>query len=348
MIYQCLREQFEMMEYSSRDAMSRRKLLRSVAIAGALPALSRSEPSGNLKICVFSKHFQWTGVKETAAIANDLGFDGVDLTVRKGGHVLPERVESDLPAAVEIVRGAGLEVPMITTDITDAATPHIAAVLRTANRLGIRQYRWGGLSYQPNKGIPEQLNELKPRMRALADLNKEHQVCGMYHTHSGPGLVGAPIWDLWTIFQGLDPNWMGINYDIGHATVEGGYGGWIASSRLVKDFMRGIALKDFKWAQNQHSTTHHDPFDKSLDAEGAWVPHWCATGQGMVNLPGFFAIVKANRFSGPVQLHFEYPGLGGAENGDNKLRIPKQELITAMRRDLTVVRSAMHAQQLIA
>jgi hypothetical protein len=68
----------------------------------------------------------------------------------------------------------------------------------------------------------------------------------------------------------------------------------------------------------------------------------------MVNLPGFFAIVKANRFSGPVQLHFEYPGLGGAENGDNKLRIPKQELITAMRRDLTVVRSAMHAQQLIA
>ena len=46
----------------------------------------------------------------------------------------------------------------------------------------------------------------------------------------------------------------------------------------------------------------------------------------MVNFSGFFAIVKANgSFSGPVQLHFEYPGLGGAENGKKTLTIPKQE-----------------------
>jgi L-ribulose-5-phosphate 3-epimerase len=67
----------------------------------------------------------------------------------------------------------------------------------------------------------------------------------------------------------------------------------------------------------------------------------------MVNLAGFCAIVKANRFSGPVQLHFEYPGLGGAENGERTLRIPKQELIAAMRRDLTHVRGVMRHQQLI-
>ena len=248
------------MDYLSRYAMSRRKLLRNAAIAGALPALSqgkagRHRSARKLKICVFSKHFQWTDVKEAAAIAKDLGFDGVDLTVRNGGHVLPERVESDLPLAVETVRNAGLEVPMITTGITDAATPYAEAILSAASRLGIRHYRWGGLSYQPNKGIPEQLNELKPRMKALADLNRKHRICGMYHTHSGPGLVGAPIWDLWTMFQGLDPHWIGINYDIGHATVEGGYGGWIASSRLVKEYMRGIALKDFKWAQNE--AQHH-------------------------------------------------------------------------------------------
>jgi sugar phosphate isomerase/epimerase len=340
-----------MMDQSSESAMSRRELLRNVAAAGALPAFSRDKETtdlpGNLKICVFSKHFQWTGVKEAAAIAKDLGFDGVDLTVRKGGHVAPERVESELPAAVEAIHRAGLEVPMITTEITDAATPHAAAVLKTANRLGIRHYRWGGLTYQPDKGIAEQLDALTPRMKALADLNREHQICGMYHTHSGPGLVGAPIWDLWTTLQGLDPRWIGINYDIGHATVEGGYGGWIDSSRLIKNCMSGIALKDFKWAQNERGATHHDPFDKSLSVEGAWVPHWCATGQGMVNLSGFFAIVKANRFSGPVQLHFEYPGLGGAENGDHTLRIPKQELIAAMRRDLTHVQGVMRAHQLL-
>ena len=338
------------MDQLSPVSISRRKLLRNVAVAGALPAFSQSEETQmpeKLKICVFSKHFQWTGIKEAAAIAKDLGFDGVDLTVRKGGHVEPARVEFDLPPAMEAVRAAGLEVPMITTEITDAATPHAGAILKTASQLGIRHYRWGGLTYQPNKGIAEQLNAFKPHMKALADLNEQHRICGMYHTHSGPGLVGAPIWDLWTIFQGLDPRWIGINYDIGHATVEGGYGGWINSSRLIRNCMSGIALKDFKWAQNKRDTTHHDPFDKSLSVEGAWVPHWCPTGEGMVNLAGFFAVVKENRFSGPVQLHFEYPGLGGAENGDRTLRIPKPELIAAMRRDLTRVQSLMRAQGLI-
>lgn len=68
----------------------------------------------------------------------------------------------------------------------------------------------------------------------------------------------------------------------------------------------------------------------------------------MVNFSGFFGLVKANgHFSGPVQLHFEYPGLGGAENGKKTLTIPKQELIAAMRRDLTFVRKAMSEKGLI-
>jgi sugar phosphate isomerase/epimerase len=236
---------------------------------------------------------------------------------------------------------------MITTEITSAQTPHADAVLKTAHSLGIRHYRWGQLTYPADEGIAERLDQLKPQMKALAELNEKHQICGMYHTHSGPGMVGGPIWDLWTIFQGLDPRWIGVNYDIGHATVEGGYGGWIASSRLVKRSMSGIALKDFVWGQNKKSSTHQDPYDKSLSIENAWVPHWCAIGQGMVNFSGFFAIVKANRFSGPVQLHFEYPGLGGAQNGDKQLTIPKQELMDAMRRDLNFVKGVMSAQQLI-
>ncbi len=348
-------DKFSTIDDSPLGKMSRRTLLLGAAMSGALHALALNAEEvatekpipEKLKICVFSKHFQWTDVKKASGIAKDIGFDGIDLTVRAGGHVLPERVESDLPTAVETVRRAGLEVPMITTAITDATTPHAEAVLQTAGQLGIRQYRWGGLTYQADKGIAEQLTELEPKMRALADLNEKHKICGMYHTHSGPGLVGAPIWDLWTLFRDLDPRWIGVNYDIGHATVEGGYGGWIASSRLVKDYMRGIALKDFAWAQNQKGSIHNDPFDKSLGIDNAWVPHWCAIGQGMVNFPGFFSIIKEQHFSGPVQLHFEYPGLGGAENGDAVLRIPEQELIAAMRRDLIYIRRLMQDQQLI-
>jgi L-ribulose-5-phosphate 3-epimerase len=330
--------------------MSRRTLLVGAAMSGAFHALAKDNTqnaTGKLQICVFSKHLQWTDVPEAAAIARDIGFDGIDLTVRPQGHVLPERVEADLPAAVEAVRRAGLTVPMISTEISSVQSPHAEAILKTASQLGIAHYRWGGITYPANQGIEQRLNELKPQVKALAELNQEHRICGMYHTHSGPGLVGAPIWDLWIIFQNLDPRWIGINYDIGHATVEGGYGGWIDSSRLVKGQMKGIALKDFTWQQNKASNTHHDPFDKSLSVEDAWVPHWCPVGQGMVNFAGFFAIAKANGFSGPVQLHYEYSGLGGAEDGARKLGIPKQQLIEAMRNDLDVVRAVMREQQLI-
>jgi L-ribulose-5-phosphate 3-epimerase len=344
-----------MMEDLSQTKMSRRTLLMAAAMSSMLQSLAfdsaeaepTSGPPEKLKICIFSKHLQWGDVKEAAAVAKEIGFDGIDLTVRANGHVLPERVETDLPTAVETIRSAGLEVPMITTDITPATSAKAEAVLKTAGQLGIHRYRWGGMMYRADRGIPEQLIELKPQMRSLAELNRKYQVCGMYHTHSGPGMVGGPIWDLWILFRDLDPHWMGINYDIGHATVEGGYGGWIASSRLVKDYMRGIALKDFTWEKNEKGSTHRDPYDKSLGIVGAYVPHWRPIGEGMVNFAGFFDVIKANRFSGPVQLHFEYPGLGGAQNGDKTLSIPKQDVIDAMRRDLVAVKERMRNQQLI-
>jgi L-ribulose-5-phosphate 3-epimerase len=112
-----------------------------------------------------------TEIHEASAIAKEIGFDSIDITVRSAGHVLPERVESDLPVAVETARRAGLEVPMITTEVTSVKTPYIEPILKTANQLGIRHYRWGGLTYPADEGIAERLNELKPQMKALADLN---------------------------------------------------------------------------------------------------------------------------------------------------------------------------------
>ena len=104
--------------------------------------------------------------------------------------------------------------------------------------------------------------------------------------------------------------------------------------------MRGIAVKDFLWQRNEKGNTHPDPYDKSLGLEGAFVPHWCPVGQGMVRLDSFFDIVKANGFSGPVQLHFEYP-MGGAENGKRTLTMPKEQVLNLMRADLHAVRSSM-------
>ena len=109
----------------------------------AATAVAAADPAPKLKLCIFSKHLQWAKWDEMAAFAKSAGFDGVDLTVRSGGHVLPERVADDLPRAVEAIRKAGLEAPMITAGIVDASSPHAEAILAAASGLGIPRYKVG-------------------------------------------------------------------------------------------------------------------------------------------------------------------------------------------------------------
>src|SRR5947208_1964149 len=64
---------------------------------------------------MFSKMLAPYSVPEAGRAIRDLGFEGVDLTVRPGGHVLPEAVTEGLPAAVEALRRQGMDrlAPMI-------------------------------------------------------------------------------------------------------------------------------------------------------------------------------------------------------------------------------------------
>lgn len=300
-------------------------ITRRAAIAAGLAGigLAADPAKRNLKIAVFSKHLQFLTGPDLARAASEIGFDGIDITVRRGGHVDPGRAAEDLPRLVSIIRKQGLDVPMVTTDIVDTHSPHLRIVLSTLAQLGIRYYRWGGFKYRDDQPFAGQLDDFHRRSEQLATVNAEYNVCAIYHTHSGVGLVGAPVWDIFQIVKDLNPKAVAINYDVGHATVEGGLGGWIDSFRLASSYIRGAAIKDFIW---------------KVDKRGEWAPSWLPLGQGMVHFPEFFSLLAGTPFNGPVQLHFEYP-LGGAENGDRQLTIAREQLFSAMRRDLRRLRA---------
>lgn len=298
--------------------MTRRKFVLATGAAAAI----RAATPHKLKVAIFSKHLQFLQGEELAKGAAEIGFDGVDLSVRNGGHVEPARVAQDLPPLVKLLREHGLGVPMITSGIEDAETPYTENVLRTISELDIRHYRWGGFKYDAVRPIPEQLAALKPRVAKLAALNAKYKVGAMFHTHSGIGLVGAPIWDLYILLKDFDPHAVGVNYDIGHATIEGGFGGWIDSFRVIGPYLRGVAVKDFLWEK---------------DASGKWKAQWTPLGKGMVKLPQFFGMLAQTGFDGPLQLHFEYP-LGGADAGKTTLSMPRDQVFAAMKRDLQQLR----------
>ena len=100
------------------------------------------------KIYLFSKHLQWVGYEEMAKITSDIGFDGLDLTVRPKGHVEPANVERDLPKAIEACDKYGMKVKMMTTAIKSAADPNTDKILKTASGLGVKVYRMGWYRYE--------------------------------------------------------------------------------------------------------------------------------------------------------------------------------------------------------
>jgi len=293
----------------------------AAARAFAATTTRRDEPV----IAVFSKHLQWLPFADVGPVIAESGFRAVDLTVRPDGHVLPERVEDDLPRAVETLRRSGLTVPMITTAITDANDPLARRVLTTAKKVGVTHYRMGYWSY-PSKVDPlAALRAMRPQVDALASLNREIGIRGGYQNHIGTR-VGGSVWDLGVLLEGITPDGLGVQYDIRHAVAEGGES-WPVALRLIAPHIDTIAVKDMIWAQRP---------DRKWEARS--VP----LGEGMVDFPAYLRQLLSYGLLPPATMHFEYPPLemtggGGAER--------RKQTVDGMRRDLTRFQQLLTAAQ---
>ena len=308
--------------------LPRRDALKSLLAAGLtgtfpeIPVPLPKPPAKPFAVHIFSKTLHFLSPDELATVAAETGFDGVDLTVRPAGHVEPGRVREDLPKAVAAMQKAGLGPPMMTTAIASADEEATRAILETAKKLSITHYRMGWLTYPPKQTIPETLAQYKTQLTALARLNAENQVVGTYQNHAGANL-GSPVWDLAQLLQQINSPWLGSQYDIRHAVVEGG-GSWPLGLQLIQPHIRVLAIKDVIWKV----------------VNGRWRPVSVPLGQGMVDFPAYFAALKKYGVQAPISLHLEYP-LGGAEEGKRQITVPRETVYAAMRTDLQKLKKMM-------
>jgi L-ribulose-5-phosphate 3-epimerase len=145
---------------------------------GYIKDLSGKAQPDAFRISIFSKHLQWLDYKEMAKALGEIGMDGVDLTVRPGGHVLPERVEEDLPKAAEAVAKEGKKIYMLTTSIDNADDPLTTKILKTASSIGIKHYRMGWGYYNSTKSVEENVSLMKSKLARLALLNEKYSISG--------------------------------------------------------------------------------------------------------------------------------------------------------------------------
>ena len=279
-----------------------------------------------MRYIMFSKHLQTMSVREAGKTIKSLGFSGVELTVRPGGHILPDNVGEDLPRAVEELRAEGLEVPAIVVEIHNRSQEYSEAVCKAAGKVGAKELRTASHRYRGFGTIREQIAAAQKDAKDLEALGKEYGVRLCIHCHSGDFLSGQGA-TLANIIDDTDPKHVGVSLDVGHLTTEGGKSGWKQSIDLLQNRVGIVAVKSFGW--------FHEPDPKSKEL--TWIPKLVPLEEGNVRWRQAFELLRQVGWDADgqslVSIHSEYQGGGSWRSLD----VP--ELVEQTRKDFAYLKT---------
>jgi sugar phosphate isomerase/epimerase len=275
-----------------------------------------------MKHVIFTDNLSDLTVAQACRAAREAGFDGLDLTVRPGGHVKPEEVEIGLAEARRAADGEGVSIPMITTALTDADGPHAEAIFAASAHYGARRLKIGYWEYRPFGTLAAQIDEARGRLERLARLGEKYKVLPCVHPHSGR-FVAAGGALLYLVLQRFKPGEVGAYVDPMHMTIEGSLSGWELGLDLVAPWLALAGIKNFRWKE------------AGRDGKGQmrWRWEYVPLEDGHAPLPEFMEYLRQLRFDGIVSLHSEYKG------GSSWRRLTTPELVEQSRKDLAYLRS---------
>jgi hypothetical protein len=310
--------------------MERRQLLKMAAASlavpyvGFRPAPARAATTPHGTWSMFSRHIQYVSTAAQAAAdpygtgvrvgeqAAQMGAGAVNLTVRSGGHVEPSLVATNLGPMLNGIRSTGIACEMITTSINPSTDPTITSwiasqsvipIFSAAAANGIKKYRFGAAGGYPTTAtsfgpvVTTFLDGYRVNIRRLVQLNIQYGLEGLYHTFNNQ--VGIALWDLMYVWAGLDPDYIGFNYAIGHVIQDSptntATSMWASNLRYVMPYVRGMALQDNQWVKN---------------ANGTFTSSTPLTGTGQANWNLYFQLLLQGGYNGFFDLQEEYSIIG--------------------------------------
>jgi sugar phosphate isomerase/epimerase len=285
--------------------MNRRDLLKSAAALvasgpfwGKVSSAQTGVPAAKPHIIWMqaSRYSQWvttpklaidnpreTGVR-IGQYMRQIGHAATDLGVRRGAHVDPVYAAQRLGPMVEGIRSTGIVCDMITTEIRDLSTPvpgdidgqtaKPEDIIAAASRAGIKFYRTTPASLETTATGPfgaevrAQLKAFGTALRAMEALNKRHNIRALFHTFSGARFT-ASFGDFLYAADGIDPAFIGFNWDTGHMFTEGVSGGWRTDLRAAQPFWGTMALKDVGYARMEPGASGGRGGGRGAGAAGA-------------------------------------------------------------------------------
>jgi len=261
---------------------------------------------------LFTKLFRGLSVEAMAEAASKVGFEGIDLLIRSGHQVEPDKPEGIL-ATVRTLGEAGLTVPMATTDVTDPEVLPTERLFASCAEAGITVIRLGYWNYDPMIGYASLLETARRNLSDLAAIAQRTDIRLAIQLHGGT-IHGSGAQTA-ALLAGCDPKVIGAYADPGNQTVQDGREEWQFTLDVLRPWLCCIGMKNGGW------------FASEIAASGQrrWRSDWLGLADGMVPWDDIVSHLVATGYDGLLSFHSHY-------------EVPLPQVLDQTRTDLNYVR----------
>lgn len=295
--------------------MKRRHFLAQSGLAAAGAGLVSADQTkaSEWPVVVFEKPIQTLDYDRMGEELAKMGLQGIEATIRRGGHIDPKDAETEVPKMVASLAKNDHKAIIAACNV-NSTDEKDANFLRILKANGITRYRMDYFRYDLKKDLLPQVKENTAKLKEIEAMNREIGVQALYQIHAGAKYAGSLAWDAAMMFDGVDPDHAAIAFDLRHIRAGSGLSFETALAAMRKH-VRAIYVKDAKWGGERSDKIKNVPLDT-----------------GMVSQKTFQA-VKKDHSPMPLSLHMEW--------GKSSI-YPKNEVMEAVKniaRDAKVLKS---------
>lgn len=260
-----------------------------------------------MKFMVFTKHMQGLTHEEMCARAKGIGLDGLDLCVRPGFPVEPDKAAEGLPKAAKVAKDQGIEILNITTpgDFLDPKGKMVEPMYAAAAEIHCPGIKLGYWTYKDEDYWARE-KEIVKALKGFAKLSKKYGVTTLFHTHS-MNFYGCNMGGLMPMVRDFDPKHVAVYLDPGHLILCGEPIEMAAA--MAKGHLGLVAAKAPLWTKVEpggKAGWAPGSVRKGPDGKPAWCFQMYGVGEGVLDWAGVFSALFRNGYAGNCSLHSEY------------------------------------------
>lgn len=223
---------------------------------------------------LFPKPFPEWSATQFADLLKTTGIDKLDVVIRDGFQVTPQRIKEELPRYMEALSQAGVQADFAVTSFNAEQLAEDIDLLLLLGDHGIKAFR---LDYfRLRKDVRTALKDARRALERLTPLCSLSGVRAVYQVHHRTLVSSASA--AYQLVRDLPPDAIGVQLDTGNQRIEG-YENWSYAVHLLGKYLHSFGAKDVRLPDQ-----------------------WVECGNGQVDWDGLFEALGEYRFEGTFHL----------------------------------------------